>query len=676
MKTTAPGSYREHLTHLEQITIRAAPMMPSSIPKKDKPDAYYGMPFNGITDDFALSLATDGSVLTKFRDLRWQLPQLKLIITDKVNFDFSGLHSENPLDVHNLRVAQNLFLHRLFSSKGSAKPIRTSTLNATHYAILHLCKFATSNNETVEKLVTRKDLYTQLIKSLYHGRAKALLQCLRIFSVTKSNQFWFPIGKDFFNKLKAACVRTEINQKQHAVIPPRILHLRWQHYKEVLNDFAIHLDNYKAFLSDALSDPLFARSLIHQQSSRRENTHLSQKPIAPTFDEASKLYNLNYLFSKYKYDTLPKAASLLTLVQHCAKCLIHILTLMRNGEALLLQRECEEDAKGWSEEGIYIIGISTKATGKAVDTKWITTEAIKLPLKMLNEIFEIVHPHLPEKLHHIQNLFISPSNLPFTHTMPTLINNCESGKYDCKLPPIIIMEEDLKLLELIDPIRDWRSEKTFQVGQPWNFTCHQFRRTMCFYCSEQDLITIAALKREMGHLSAITTQHYQKGCSAGIFKMSQCTPELTATFKSIALESSNAVYIRDIIFTEENLLGYEGKRIQEKKGLKSNILNDTLAMLEDRKRRGLVACTRTPVGLCMSVHPCIKRAHADFTTCDGCSEAVIILSKVDYIIETLRYDIKGHVPGSLECKMDTQTLDDFVKMRERLLSKNSRINKA
>jgi hypothetical protein len=587
-----------------------------------------------------------------------------------VDYDFSCLQSDDPLKAHNLRVAQNLFLHRIFSSKGSAKLIRASTLNITYYAILHIAKFANNNNETIERLVNRKELYSQLIKSLHHCRAKALLQCLRIFSSTKSNEFWFPIGKDFFSDLKSICSRSKDYQKQHAVIPPRILHLRWKHYTEVLNDFMLHLDNYKLFLSDALSDQTFARSLYRQWQLRQKDPALSQKPPSPTFDQATKLHNLDQLFSKYQHNNLSNALSLLTLVQHCAKSLIHILTLMRKGEALLLERGCTEVAQGWSEVGVYLIGISTKATGRAVDTKWITTEAIEFPLQVLNEVFKIVQPHLPKEHEHVQNLFISPSNLPFKNLPSALINNCESGKYDCKLPPILIQEEDLKILELIDPVRDWRSENDFQIGQPWNFTCHQFRRTMCFYCSEQEFITLPALKREMGHLSEITTQHYQKGCSVGAFKMSQWAPELIADFKSIALEASNAIYIRDIIFSEEKLLGPEGTRIQEKNDARNNVLNDTLAMLEERKRKGLIACTRTPVGLCMSVHPCIKRAHADFTTCDGCSEAVVFLSKLDYIIETLQYDLQGHSPNSLEYKMDAQTLKDFEQMRERLLSKN------
>ncbi|MEO8644743.1 hypothetical protein [Pseudomonas sp.] len=657
----------------EDLSIKTACSTTSSAPKRTKPDAYYGMQLNSIPDDYVLSINDDGSVLTMFRDLRWSFPQLKLVITDKVDYDFSGLYSDDPLKAHNLRVAQNLLLHRIFSSKGSAKLIRASTLNRTHYAILHISKFASDNNETVERLVNRKELYSQLIKSLHYSRAKALLQCLRIFSSTKSNEFWFPIGKDFFSDLKSICLGNEADHKQHAVIPPRILHLRWQHYKEVLNDFMLHLDNYKTFVSKVLSDQTFARSINYQRQLRQKLPALSQQLPSPTFDEAVKLHNLDHLFSKYQHNTLIKAFSFLALVQYCAKSLIHILTLMRNGEALLLERGCTELAQGWNEVGVYIIGISTKATGSAVDTKWITTEAIKFPLQVLNEVFEIVHPHLPKKHEHVQHLFISPSNLPYTTSRPALINNCELGRFDCKLPPILIEKQDLKILELIDPVRDWLSEDDFQIGQPWNFTCHQFRRTMCFYCSEQEFVTLPAMKREMAHLSEITTQHYQKGCSAGVFKMSQWAPELIADFKSIALEASNAIYIRDIILSEEKLLGPEGTRIQEKNDTNNNVLSDTIAMLEERKRKGLIACTRTPVGLCMSVHPCIKRAHADFTTCDGCSEAVILLSKLDYIIETLRYDLQGHSPDLLVYRMDAQTLKDFEQMRDRLLVKNATI---
>lgn len=656
-----------------QINQSATTAQPTTFltPKRTKADAYYGMDFHSIPDDLVLSVSPEGSIITKFRDLNWNLPQLKLVITDKVDFDFSGLHSDDPLKMHNLRVAQNIFLHRLFSKQGSVKQIRASTLIPYHYAILHLCKIASDNSVTIEAFVNRKDLYSKLINTLHKNRAKTLLNCLRIFSATKSNQFWFAIDKNFMSNLKSVCSGSHDEKKQHAVIPPRILYLRWQHYKEILNEFLQHAHDYKELVRAAANDKTYARSLFTQERLRRKNPSLGKQPFSPTFHEAAKLHNLDLIFSKYKFSTLSNALSILTLVQHCAKSLIHILTLMRKGEALLLERKCTEVAQGRNETGLYLIGISTKATGRAVDTKWITIDAVEYPLRALNEVFEIVHPYLPKRFEHIQNLFISPSNLPCTHAKPALINDCDSGKYDLRLPPILIEEEDLKILELIDPVRNWRSEDNFQIGQPWNFTCHQFRRTMCFYCSEQEFITIAALKREMGHLSEVTTQHYQRGCSAGVFKMSQWAPELTADFKNIALEASNAIYIRDIIFSDEQLLGPEGTRIQDQKNTNSAILHDTVAMLEERKRKGLIACTKTPIGLCMSVHPCMKRAHADFSTCDGCSESVILLSKLDYVIETLRFDLQDHAPDSLEYRMDAQTLKDFEQMRVRLLAKSA-----
>ncbi len=637
-----------------------------------KPQAHYGMSFENITDDLVLSLDEHGNPLSRMKDLTWELSQFKLVVTDNVTFSFKGLLCDNPTNPENIKLIQTLFLMRLFSSKGATKSLRASSHFGGFHSLLLMCRYADENGVLIRDLLHRPDLYKPMLENLTPTRASVLWQILRIFNITKCPTHWFLIPNTFMKALKKLYRgRSHHTKNQHPVIPPRILNQRWAHYHEVLKDFTLHQDQLKSFLRLAAINRLYARGAHSQYLLKRDGIVRHDAPAAPDFDEACRTHGLYDLFQKYKIRDIAGAPRFLSLTQYCAKSLIHILTFMRSGEALLLEIECLEQAIGWCEEGVYIMGISTKSTGTPLDTKWITVSEIQTPLDALLQIYELTHPFLPAEHKGIKNLFISPTNIIPRHETPALLSEFDSKKWEIYLPPILIKEEDIFSLELIDPSRDWRSERKFKLGEPWQITSHQFRRTMTVYCAEDDLMTLGPLKRILGHLSRRTSEHYQQGCSAGIFSMKDWSPETVADFKKAALEASNAIYIRDIVYSEERLHGVEGRRIQAKKDCKEVILRETLSEIQTKKKKGLFACTITPVGLCQSVRPCEKRAHADFTTCDGCSESIIKLSKVDYVIEVLRLDLESIDPKSFAYRMDAQNLHDLERMRERLIAKSA-----
>lgn len=637
-----------------------------------KPQAHYGMSFENISGDLVLSLDEHGNPLSRLTDLTWELSQLKLVVTDNVTFSFKGLLCDKPTNSENIRLTQILFLMRLFSNKGATKSLRASSHVGGFYSLLFMCRHADDNGILIRDLFSRPDFYKPMLESLTPARASVLWQILRIFNITKCPTHWFLIPNTFMKALKKLYKgRSHHTKNQHPVIPPRILNLRWTNYHEVLKDFTLHQEQLKIFLRLAAFNRLYARGAHSQYILKRDGAVRHDAPAAPGFDEACRTHGLYDLFQKYKVRDISGAPKFLSLTQYCAKSLIHILTFMRSGEALLLEKECLEQATGWCEEGVYIVGISTKSTGTPLDTKWITIPEVQTPLNALLQIYELTHPFVPTEHKGIKNLFISPSNIIPRQEAPALLSDFDSTKWEAHLPPIPIQEEDLYSLELIDPSRDWRSEEKFKLGKPWRITSHQFRRTMTVYCAEDDLMTIGPLKRILGHLSRRTSEHYQKGCSAGLLSMNDWSPETVADFKKAALEASNAIYIRDILYSEERLHGVEGRRIQTKKDCKEDVLRETLSEIQTRKKKGLVACTITPVGLCQSVKPCQKRAHADFTTCDGCSESIIKLSKVDYVIEVLRLDLESIDPESFAYRMDAQNLQDLERMRERLIAKSA-----
>lgn len=636
-----------------------------------KPEVYYGMSFENIHKDLILSLDTHGIPLSRLSDLTWVLTQFKLVITDNVTFCFEGLLCDKPTNPSNIQMTQIFFLMRVFSNKGTFKTLRAGSLTAGFYSLLYLCKYADEKNILIKDIFHRPEIYKPMLEGINHQRASVLWQILRIFNITKCPSHWFAIPNQFMKDLKKIYKGIRhISKNQHPVIPPRILNLRWIHYFDVLNDFQTHRDKIEEFIRAATANCLFARGFNSQYRSKKDGKAPTDAPQAMEFHQSSFAYGLSDLFIKYKVENVVSVPRFLMLVQYCAKSLIHILTLMRKNEALLLERNCVDVASGWCEQGVYVIGISTKATGQPIDTKWITVEEVNIPLKALNQVFDIIHPYLDSKISELNNLFLSPTHIGLSRQKnPPILGNFDSAKFEYQLPEILITEEDLVILELISPERDWRSEENFKIGNPWKITSHQFRRTMSVYCSEDSLMEIGPLKRVLGHLSKLTSEHYQKGCSVGVFKMQQLAPEIVAEFKRAAIDASGAIYIRNILYSEEALHGLQGRRLQASKDSKQLVLRENLDEVIERKRKGLISCTITPIGLCRSIEPCLKRAHADFSTCDGCKEAVIKTSKLDYVIDVLRHDLKALDPNSFDYKMDSQNLHDLEDMRTRLLAK-------
>lgn len=637
-----------------------------------RPEAFYGMSFRNVQDNLILSLDAHGMPLSRLSDSIWILTQFKLVINDNVTFRFDGLTCDKATNDSNIRITKTLFLMRLFSGKGNSKKLRAGTLSCGFYSLLYLCRYADDNDILISELLYKPAIYRPMLEGLNPQRASALFNILRIFNITKCPSHWFAIPNQFFKDLKKIYFRTGyLTKNQHPVIPPRILNLRWSHYCDVLNEFTTHRNEIEEFIRAVSANRLYGRSLHAQYFIKRHGKAPHDAPTTADFDEAVHAHGLSDLFVKFKVSNVASVPHFLMLVQYCAKALIHILTLMRSNEAILLERDCIDQAVGWSEKGVYVVGLSTKATGKPMDTKWITIEEVNIPLKALAEIYDIINPYLDSELKKIKNLFVSPSHIGLGRNKePPIIGALDSLRFESQLPEILIEEEDILTLELISPERNWRSEKKFQIGNAWKITTHQFRRTMTVYCAEDSLMEIGPLQRVLVHLSKVTTEHYQKGCSVGVFQMQDLAPEIVAEFKRAAIDASFAVYIRDILNSKETLHGLQGRKIKPSNDASEIVLSEKLGEVLERKRKGLVACTITPIGLCQSIDPCERRAHADFSTCDGCKDSIIKLSKLDYVIEVLRFDLQDIDPSSLEYKMDFQNLQDLEKMKDRLIAKS------
>lgn len=636
---------------------------------------YYGIAAEEIVDHLVLSVDYLGRVISRVCDTTWHLEHLKVVETDNVAFHHSHMLNPAPTNNENIRIFKKLFLISNFvHGKGRAGRIpRVTTMKAEHRAASNIVKFCDSQKVLITQLINDSQLSAQYVATLSLGHARIIAKLFRNYATLPLSSSEFLVPKSFgiaLRKRMKSLISSKAAARQYPVIPSRIFQLRWSHYYDVLEEFEKHFPKIAALVAKASGDRSYGRNANPVIRSKKlvEGIVLS----TATFSAATEHYGLSELFQKHAVKNINQVVRYLLLVQYCAKCVVHILTLMRDNEAVLLVEPCVEPATGWNEEAIYVVGNATKLTGTAAPVRWITVPEILYPLQILLKLRDMVQPHLPKHLQGKTYLFLGLGWLPICGGRKTtrLLSTVSDDIFDRYLPEILITEEDVRELELLDFLRDWRADPQFRVGAPWMITSHQFRRSMAVYCAQHKSMTLPGLKRALIHLTTAMSLHYQKGCSAGIYKMEQDNPSLVKEIHDAAMDVSNAIYVRDILCTEERLLGVEGRVVQAKKDSPTFVLRESQEELMRLKKKGLLACVESPIGLCVSNSPCDKRAHGDFTTCDGCVHSIIKLSKVDSTIQIMELDLLELDQSSMEYRMDFQNLKDMKAMRDRLIVKS------
>lgn len=321
--------------------------------------------------------------------------------------------------------------------------------------------------------------------------------------------------------------------------------------------------------------------------------------------------------------------------------------------------------EGWNKKALYVIGISTKQHSKAKPTKWITTDAILKPIDALTKINSILAPFSSHK----DSLFLSTSVHPISNgRKDAKAGHFKKRNLEYRLDPVLITNEDILELETIDPLRNWRGDKKYQIGKPWHASSHQFRRSMAVFAAQSGLITLPSLKRLLTHLTRVMSQYYSKGCSAKNYYFALINPELTQELRKAKQEADGAMFIRDVYKSVERLYGARGRQLMKERN-DSVWLSETEEEMQRQAKLGLRSYMESPLGICTSAEPCDKRAHGNYETCPGCSALVAKESVMNETINIMRFDLEQLDPKSIEYRAEEQNLADFIEIRDRIIAK-------
>ncbi|BCS43254.1 MULTISPECIES: hypothetical protein [Pseudomonas syringae group] len=629
---------------------------------------YYGMDFRRLSEQTVIS--SDEVGITLLADDEWKLADFAFHVGDNPYFSFLPFYTPNTYSLSNTLLCKKIFITKMFATNNkTGLPLRLSTMHKMRQLLQKVCNYCAGANIAAETVFSSFATFKDFQQSIPQTLNRDLVALVRTLNQLDSSQRGLMLDGKIFPYMQKIARSSRNEGQQTPIIPSRILLEKYNQYSNCLDDYIQNHYKIDIFLRRSVENPYFAknenthyRELSRPGTQAQKVSHM-QSPI--TFEQAVADLNLTDLCQRYNLVSAPSLLSFLSLAAHCAKNLIHLFTLMRDHEVTGLCKGCLEPVEGWNKKALYVIGISTKLHSKPKPTKWITTDAILKPIEVLTKVNSILSPFSPHK----DSLFLSTSVHPVSNgRKDAKAGHFKKRNLEFRLDPILITNEDILELETIDPLRDWRSDKKYQIGKPWLASSHQFRRSMAVFAAQSGLITLPSLKRLLTHLTRVMSQYYTKGCSAKNYYFALINPELAQELRKAKQEADGAMFIRDVYKSSERLYGARGRQLMKERN-DSVWLSETEEEMQRMAKLGLRSHKESPLGICTSAEPCDKRAHGNYETCPGCSALVAKESVMQETINIMRFDLEQLDPESIEYRAEQQNLADFMEIRDRIIAK-------
>lgn len=630
-------------------------------------DAYLGMSFSRINSNMIVSRDGSGNILSLFIHDTWLFPLLAYMARDNYVFSFDAWRNNAKFNNQNIDLCKKIFIMLLYFPKSkSKKPARLSTMRPYMHLLRMICSFADRLQIGILDLVEDDNLLSNLLDTCPSTALVQLRTMMTNLNKIDLSEKGFTFSGHAVATVKAKAKAFNRESSQHPIIPSRILWLKYCHQKEVLIEFRSHQQKLIELINKACANPYYGRDYAYHKEYKKKRSDIHPevqeklKKEGRSFKVAVAEHGLEGLAKKYKWEKISSVSHYLSLVQFCARCHIHLLTLMRESEAIGLQRDCLLPAKGWNNEAVYLVGESTKLHSQPFKYKWITIPKIEEPIEILHTINALIAPYVHSDMLK-KSLFVSPARLPIANSCSNSQENIPRVWLDDEMPDVLITEEDLEELELIEPWRNWRTDPKFRIGTPWRLTSHQYRRSIAVFAGQSGLMSLPALKRLLQHLTKLMSTYYARGCSINNYMMNLLNPELADEIKAAKRHADAALYIRDVVHSSESLLGAQGSRLMDSK------VNVWIHQPPEETAREILKGVRSwspsPVGGCTFNGPCDRRAHGNFLWCPYCPNCIGKLSVIDETIEEIKWEISELDPGTLEHNAELMNLQDWLSMR-------------
>ncbi|MGZ9899805.1 site-specific integrase [Shewanella gaetbuli] len=195
---------------------------------------------------------------------------------------------------------------------------------------------------------------------------------------------------------------------------------------------------------------------------------------------------------------------------------------------------------------------------------WITSASSKLAIELMDVLTKgwrkkVIYPD--DK--YVNSLWV---HRPHRSKPPTLVGHWPHRlKLFCSHFHFTVTIEDYQECIKSNPNSLERIKHDVKVGQPWPLSSHQFRRTLAFYCINNRLGTLVALKQQFKHTYLAMTEWYSNGGKLASLRDLKVDEQVQK-----ALDDINAETTANKIFkqwhSDETLSGTHGKAIMKMRG--------------------------------------------------------------------------------------------------------------
>ena len=622
---------------------------------------------NEIRQDFIISRDKDGKILSLYKDNVWNLKTYVSNPSQHGIIDFENrIESSNISDVKKL-----MFLLIVFGSGRNGSQYSVETLG--HYfndVMVPLSKFALENKTTITKIIENNILLNSYINNKCSNLGK--VQCLSSTLVfldnlsNRSTQINFQRNKDIFKLLKSKINDFSAEHHQTSIIPSRILaesiRQRWIQIEEI----ETNLTNLIKFLDMCIESERFASSETMINKYKWDCNKTLQ------WKEAINFYQLNNLFKKYSLKNRINFKGFITKIQGTCRHLLHVYTGMRNGEMLNTQSNCLESVP--TNSGICrIISTTSKFTGTNQNAKWVTSKEVERIIFILRSINQVIAKHYNLNLNDLPlflsgNIFVEKGKIRDNENIRAKRKFDKRDELPLDYSSLRLTIEDKQEIEEIDFNKNIRD---LEIGLPWEFKTHQYRRSLAIYSIQSGLVSLGALQIQMKHLFREMTLYYGNGASYARKLFDIPKEHIANDLDALKPELDTLAYIKNVIFSDEKLFGAHGSFVEN--NTKQNNHKFKTYFLENRDKtlkqfkNGEIAYKETALGGCIATEACDSRLTRSITACFDCHGGILKKSKVDNVIQKQKEFISFLDPSSIEYRTEVEDLNRLEELKSKLI---------
>lgn len=606
------------------------------------------------TDDFPVIIDTQGNVISRYGDVRWDLsPWSGQTLT---MYFGDGPGKGKKISSENAALLRKIVAWWLW---GTSAVTRAKTLVFRFETIKPLFVACTDQNIIASELYRFPEVIKG-ISSYYTSRKNYLMSYLNDLSYVGDTLGFNILDENGMKLLSEILPNPE--QIQTAYIPVRIWSYQVSRLRECLDEFMLHKDNIEAcyeFCQDAYRINA-GGSLSNAFSGLGGNTPFNKAKIPGEkksglvfhgpFYETAKRYEIDELLYKWvdikKQFGVRSLSSYMSLISAAGLAYILNFSLMRIQEGSRLRVKCYEVERDSIGEDIHMLkGVTTK-TIEDNDARWIISSTVKVAIDAMTIIANLrlksakENPSLQLLEENISNPLLQTfPHEPWSSRQPSLqsANLFKKTRTYADIWnqwPKLFSTEEMKITDL-----DWEmanrltsglDPERFSVGRVWPLAWHQLRRTGAVNMLASGLVTESSLQYQLKHASRAMSQYYGKN----YYRLKEPLSDETRGFYLREMYQSMVREFKSLQ-SEHYISPHSEKR---KEQLLSEISEKDHSQLISAAKAGRISYRQTFLGGCAnSGPPCPLGGISNISSCMGfgnekpCNSALIDIKKLPVI---------------------------------------------